>query len=133
MPLLHEAVNPKVINVTSGLGSISNTLTKKMGRFPPYGSSKIGMNGATVHMQTAENDRIAAEDEDGKAKKEGRVRFYVVQPGVLKTAFSNYVSWGKEAKEGAEVIVRLVMDDKGTYAGGTYWEFESGEMKQVPW
>lgn len=130
MPLLHEAVNPKVINVTSGLGSISNTLTKKMGRFPPYGSSKIGMNGATVHMQTAENDRIAAEEEIGKAKKEGRVKFYIVQPGVLKTAFTNYVSWGKEAKEGAEVIVRLVMDDKGTYPGGTYWEFEDGAMKQ---
>ena len=84
-------------------------------------------------MQTAENDRILAEEENGKAKEEGRVSFYIVQPGVLKTAFTNYVSWGKEAKEGAEVIVRLVIDDKGTYPGGTYWEFEDGEMKQVPW
>lgn len=133
MPLLHKAPSPKVINVTSGLGSIANTLTKKMGRFPPYGSSKIGMNGATVHMQTAENDRIAAEEEKGESKEDGRIRFYVIQPGVLKTAFTNNVAWGKEASAGAEVIVRLMMDAEGKYPGGTYWEFEDGEMKQVPW
>jgi hypothetical protein len=104
-----------------------------MGRFPSYGGSKIGMNGVTVHMQTAENDRIAAEDEKGMGKKDGRIRFYVVQPGVLKTAFTNHVAWGKEARDGAEVVVKLLVDDKETYPGGTYWEFEEGQMKQVPW
>lgn len=133
MPLLHRSADPKVINVTSGLGSITNTLTKKMGRFPTYGSSKIGMNGATVHMQTAENDRIAALVEKGEEIKETRVRFYVVQPGVLKTAFTRYVAWGKDPKDGAEVVVRLLLDSEGTYDGGTYWEFEDGKMKQVPW
>ena len=62
MPLLYKATSSKIINVTSRLNSIVNTLTKKMGRFPSYGSSKISMNGVTVHMQTAENDRTAAED-----------------------------------------------------------------------
>lgn len=32
-PLLHKAAEPIVINVTSGLGSITNTLTKKMVAF----------------------------------------------------------------------------------------------------
>ena len=64
--------------MTSGLGSIANTLTKKIGRFPSYGSSKTGMNGVTVHIQAAENNRIAAEDDKGVRKKKGRVRLYVV-------------------------------------------------------
>ena len=133
MPLLHTSADPKVINVTSGLGSITNTLTRKMGRYPTYGSSKIGMNGATVHMQTAENDRIAALAEKSEEIKENRVRLYVVQPGVLSTAFTRYSPRGKDPKEGAEVVVRLLLDEEGTYPGGTYWEFEDGEMKQVPW
>ncbi|KAK2813771.1 hypothetical protein FQN50_000169 [Emmonsiellopsis sp. PD_5] len=91
LPLLHRAANPRVINVTSGLGSIQNTLTKKMGRYPPYGASKVGMNGVTAHMQTAENDRIAAEEEaEGRAQEEGRIRFYSVAPGVCKTSFTDY-------------------------------------------
>lgn len=104
-----------------------------MGRYPTYGSSKIDMNGATVHMQTAENDRVAALAEKGEGTKETRVRFYVLQPGVLKTAFTNYSPRGKDPKEGAEVVVRLLLDEEGTYPGGTYWEFQDGEMKQVPW
>ena len=67
LPLLHKSPDPKVINITSGLGSIANTLTKKMGRLPSYGASKVGMNGLTAHMQTAENDRIAAEEVDRKS------------------------------------------------------------------
>ena len=82
MPLLHKATSPKVIDVTSGLGSIANTVTKKMGRFPSYGSSKIDMNCVTVHMRAAENDRTAAEDEKGVGKKEGRVRFYMMHNAV---------------------------------------------------
>lgn len=133
LPLLHKAPSPRVINITSGLGSITNTLTKKMGRVPHYGASKIGMNGATMHMQTAEIDRIAAQQVEGRTVKDGRIRFYVVQPGVLKTAFANYPAVGKDPDDGAEAAVRLAVDDGDTYPGGTYWEFERGEMRTVPW
>lgn len=66
-----------------------------------YGSSKVGMNGVGVHMQAKENDRVGVdwmgrawgdggegkwEAEDVKGL-EGYVRFYMVQPGILKTAF----------------------------------------------
>lgn len=91
------------------------------------------MIGATVHMQTAENDRIAAEEEKGEAPTASHIRFYVVQPGVLKTAFTNYVSFGKSPQAGAEAVVRLVLASKDDFPGGTYWEFEDGQMKQVPW
>lgn len=91
------------------------------------------MNGLTVHMQTAENDRIEAEKGKDEGEKDTRIKFYVVAPGILKTAFTNYFPHGKDPKDGAEVVVRLVTDDKGTYEGGTFWEFEQGEMKIVPW
>ena len=130
LPLLYKSADPKVVNVTSGLGSMHNALTKKMGRTPPYGASKIGMNGFTVHMQVAENDRVAAGAEpSGKP----RIRYYVYQPGVLKTAFTGFYAMGKSPEEGAEAAVRLMLDDEQTYEGGTYWEFVEGEMKQVPW
>ena len=57
LPLLYKSADPKVINVTSGIGSMHTALTKKMGRSPPYGASKIGMNGFTVHMRTGREER----------------------------------------------------------------------------
>lgn len=55
-------------NISSGLGSVTNALTRKIGRAVPYGSSKVGLNGLTVHMQVEENDRTDSErDAPGRA------------------------------------------------------------------
>lgn len=132
IPLLHASQSPRVINITSGLGSIQNTLSKSMVRYAPYGASKVGLNGLSVHMQSAENDRVEAEEKSG-SRGDPRVRFMVVAPGVLKTALTNYVARGKEPREGTEAIVRLAMDLDGHFEGGTHWEFEAEEMRTVPW
>ena len=132
LPLLHKSAQPKVINISSGLGSITNQKLRKIGRYPPYGASKIGMNGLTMHMQVAENDRIKAEAEEGKDTRQGKIKFYTLMPGVLKTTFTNFTI-GKDPKEGAEVVVRLITAPKGTYEGGSFWEFEGGEMRVAPW
>ena len=42
MPLLYKSTDPKVISITSGLGSMTNALTKKMGRAPAYGARRSG-------------------------------------------------------------------------------------------
>ncbi|KAI9741493.1 MAG: hypothetical protein M1818_004299 [Claussenomyces sp. TS43310] len=122
-PLLSKAANPKVINITSGLASMTNVLNpaKKILRYVPYGASKVGVNGLTVHMQVREND-----------KENPKVKFYAAAPGLLKTAFTNYLPFAKEPDAGAEVVVRL-MADKGNYEGGTQWGFEGGEMQAIPW
>jgi NAD(P)-dependent dehydrogenase (short-subunit alcohol dehydrogenase family) len=130
--LLHKSTDPKVISVSSGLGSITNTLSKKMGRAPPYGASKIGMNGLMAHLQTQEKDRAVAEEEKGE-KGDPVIRYYVVSPGALKTAFSKFHPTLKDPNDGAEVITQLVVDEARKYPGGTYWEFVDGEMKEVPW
>ena len=128
--LLYTSKDPKVTNVSSGVGSIYNSLTRKLGPSPPYGSSKIGMNGLTVHMHVVENDRI--EDGNGILKKP-LICFYACAPGVLKTAFTNYHAKGKSQEAGAEVIVHLLADDEHNSKDGSYWEFEGGEMREVPW
>jgi NAD(P)-dependent dehydrogenase (short-subunit alcohol dehydrogenase family) len=132
--LLHNAAASKIINITCGLGSIANTLTnRKMAKYPPYGASKVGMNGVTAHMQVWEDERTEKEKAEGKAKAEGKIRFYSVAPGLLNTPFTHYSALGKDPKNGAEVVVRLIADDKGEYPGGTQWEFEQGQMREVPW
>ncbi|TBU64486.1 NAD(P)-binding protein [Dichomitus squalens] len=115
-PLLHKSADPKVINVSSGLGSIQNALTEKMNLNVPYGASKIGLNGLTVHMQVAENNRLEAETSAASPISPGKPKIRYYDPEV-----------------GAEVIYRLLADDEKTYEGGSYWEFEQGEMRTVPW
>ncbi|PYH99063.1 NAD(P)-binding protein [Aspergillus ellipticus CBS 707.79] len=128
-PLLRKSPDPKVINITSGIASMQNVLTTKMGRHPPYGASKVGLNGLTVHMQVAENDRVQGGGENATGP---RIRFYVVAPGPLKTAFNGFRG-PRSPDDGAEVVVRLVADREGAFEGGSHWQFEEGDMRQVPW
>ena len=103
-----------------------------MGRFPPYGASKIGINGATVHMQTSEIDWIQAEDKD-KHEHKSKINFYVVTPGVLKTSFTNYIARGRDTVEGTEAVVRIALDCEDEFESGANWEFEEDMMRRVPW
>jgi NAD(P)-dependent dehydrogenase (short-subunit alcohol dehydrogenase family) len=126
LPLLRASPSPKVINITSGFASI--TVRLKAGSFPSraavYASSKVGMNGMTVQMQVAERD--VPEDVP-------KIKYYVVQPGLLKTAFTGFREGARDPRDGAEVVTRLVMDEEGKYEKGMYWQFEKGEMLEVPW
>jgi NAD(P)-dependent dehydrogenase (short-subunit alcohol dehydrogenase family) len=128
-PLLHCSRAPRVINISSGLGSMTNALTRKMGRAPAYGASKVGLNGLSVHLQVEENDRIEA----GIAADKPRIETFVVAPGLLKTAFTNFLPGARDPLEGAEVVVRLALDREGEFEGGSFVEWEGGELKRVPW
>ncbi|KAF2832645.1 short chain dehydrogenase/reductase family protein [Ophiobolus disseminans] len=129
-PLLLKSSAPKVINISSGLGSIGLTGQRKMAQIPTYASSKSALNALTVQLQVLNDGRMAKE-EGGAATS---IKYFSIAPGMMKTRFNNYLKFGKDPKEGAEVVVRLLEDDTGDkYPGGTYWEFEQGEMKQVPW
>lgn len=83
-------------------------------------------------MQVIENDRIEKEKKEG-VQGDPKISYYIVAPGVLKTAFANYPSFGKDAKEGAEAVIRLLLAEDGTYPAGSQWEFEEGEMRIIPW
>ena len=133
LPLLHKAPQPRIINISSGLGSLTNQKIRKVGRYPAYGASKIGMNGVTMHMQVGEDDRVKAELEKGQSSGAGHIKFYSVMPGLLKTAWTNFLAHAKDPKDGAEVVTRLIVAPEGTYERGTFWEFEEGEMRVAPW
>ncbi|KAL8736132.1 MAG: hypothetical protein Q9181_002522 [Wetmoreana brouardii] len=93
--LLRKAQRPVVVNITSGLGSIENTLTKKMARYPPYGITKVGINGLTGHLQVMENDRVADEEANGKPTQGSKINYFSVAPGLLNTAFTHYSALGQ--------------------------------------
>jgi NAD(P)-dependent dehydrogenase (short-subunit alcohol dehydrogenase family) len=134
-PLLYKSRSPKVINVTSGLGSITNTLSpdRRMFRVPGYAASKVGMNGLTAHLQAGENDRVADLKKKGEHDGKSYIRFFISNPGVMKTAFSRFHEKAKAPQLGAESIVRLLADENGKYNDWMQWEFEQGEMRKVPW
>ena len=127
-PLLHAAPAPRIINVSSGLGSMSNALTRKMGRVPAYGASKVGMNGLSVHLQVEENDRVEA----GIRVEEPKIQTFVVAPGLLRTSFTGFSEKGRDPEEGAEAIVRLISEEVA-FEGGSFLEWDGGELKRVPW
>lgn len=104
--------------------SVNRSLTWNVSQF-----SKAGLNGLTAHLQTGENKRIAS---GAPAASAPLIRFYAVAPGVLKTAFTGF-QVGKPPQLGAQVVMQLLGDEEGTYPGGTQWQFENGEMMQVPW
>jgi NAD(P)-dependent dehydrogenase (short-subunit alcohol dehydrogenase family) len=126
LPLLHASPSPKVINISSARGSLTRSTE---GQLPPtmavaYSVSKTALNGLTIEFQKTEDAR-------GETVSGGRVKFYAVSPGHLKTAFNNFRG-KKDPLDGAEVVVRLVCEE-GEREGGTFWEFEGGEMREVPW
>jgi hypothetical protein len=84
------------------------------------------LNALTIEFQKAEDARTAKVVGEG-----GKVRFWAVSPGHLKTAFNNFRG-AKDPLDGAEVVVRLVCEE-GKREGGTFWEFEEGEIREVPW
>lgn len=53
------------------------------------------------------------------------------QPRSWKTAFTGFMEADKSPEEAAEVVVKLLADEEGTYPGGTFWERNSGEMREV--
>ncbi|OTA97075.1 hypothetical protein M434DRAFT_19274 [Hypoxylon sp. CO27-5] len=122
--ILTHAFTPLLHNITNVLSP------RRMARVPAYGASKVGMNGLTAHLQVGENDHMAA---SGGDPTKPRIRLLISNPGVLKTAFANYISWGKEPQEGAESIVQLLADDEGKFDHAMQWEFEEGKMRVVPW
>jgi NAD(P)-dependent dehydrogenase (short-subunit alcohol dehydrogenase family) len=134
LPLLHASRSrPKVINVSSSLGSITRVKQWKMLRATAYGVSKAGLNGLTVYMQMVEDERAAKAGVSEIEEMERKVSFYSVEPGLMKTAFTNYSPRGKDPKDGAEVITHLALEEGGPSEGATYWEFEGGRMREVPW
>ncbi|KAI0547209.1 NAD(P)-binding protein [Xylaria curta] len=121
--LLRRASWPRVVMISSTRGSIQKTVNREL---PPVSSVdycvvKAALNMLTVHLQAAED-----------ANEENKITFWVANPGHCKTGFNGFKG-PKDPLEGAEVVLRLLKSDRGNIQGGTFWEVENGEFRQVPW
>ena len=130
LPLLRLAASPRVIHISSGRASLQRST---QGNLPPtavlaYSISKVALNALTIEQQKQENSRKEGEGEGG----EGKVDFYAANPGHCKTAFNGYRGT-KDPLDGAEVVVQLVVAERGKWAAGSFLEFEEGGMREVPW
>ncbi|KAH8900203.1 NAD(P)-binding protein [Thozetella sp. PMI_491] len=122
--LLRQSEFPRVIMNSSARGSMGRTAAGELPRVAlvDYCIAKAGVNMLTLHLHIAEQAR--PQDE--------RVVFWAISPGHTKTAFNNFRGV-KEPTDAAEAIIRLLESGKGAIASGTFWEFEQGEFRAVPW
>ncbi|KAK1623037.1 hypothetical protein BDP81DRAFT_333031 [Colletotrichum phormii] len=124
LPLLRKSEYPRVIMTSSARGSMTRTAN---GELPPaasinYCMAKAALNMLTLQLHLAEERRTT----------DDKIVFWATSPGHCKTAFNGFRG-SKEPVDGAEVFVRLLEPERGTIASGTFWEFEDGDFRLVPW
>ena len=115
LPLLERSENPVIVNVSSGMGSI--TVTSDPERLEstfvglPYPASKSAANMLTSQY----------------AKAYPRMRINAVDPGYTATDFNGHRGT-KPVEQGAEIIVRMVSADSDAPTGAFV-----DENGPVPW
>lgn len=118
LPLLREAPVARIINVSSGIGSLtanSNPASPNRSTFGPgYSASKTALNALTLAMAI-------------ELEPEG-IKVNAVSPGFIKTNLNNYAGTGT-LQDGSREVMRLVLlgadSPTGTF---TRWENE-----MIPW
>ena len=118
LPLLREAPAARIVNVSSGAGSLTrNADPAHAGRSlfgPTYAASKTALNAIT--LATA----IELESTD--------IKVNAVSPGFIKTNLNNYAGTGT-AEEGSREIVRVaLLGPDGPTGTFTRWENAT-----IPW
>lgn len=105
IPLLRKSSNPRIVNVSSILGSLKKALDRESGGPSDtpfaYNASKVAVNCFTIHLA-------------GALKPEG-IRVNSVHPGWVQTDMG-----GEQAplsiREGAKTIVDLVLNDTSSHS-----------------
>ncbi len=118
LPLLRESPSARIINVSSGVGSLtmnSDPAFAYRAIFgPTYAASKMALNALTVTMAI-------------ELELEG-IKVNAVSPGFIKTNLNNYGGTGT-VEEGAREVVRLaLLGPDGPTGTFTRWENET-----IPW
>jgi NAD(P)-dependent dehydrogenase (short-subunit alcohol dehydrogenase family) len=115
LPLLQRSATPVVVNVSSGLGSLSLMTTPGTPAYAypgvAYPASKSAVNMVTVQY----------------AKAFPAMRINAVEPGYTATDLNGHTGT-QTAEEGAEIIVRMAQLDPDGPTGGYF-----GRNGQLPW
>jgi NAD(P)-dependent dehydrogenase (short-subunit alcohol dehydrogenase family) len=113
LPLLEQSVAPVVVNVSSGLGSLTQVASMPADVYPgvAYPASKAALNMITVQY----------------AKELSHMRINAVDPGFTKTDLNGNTGT-QTVEQGAEIIVRMAQLGTDGPTGGF---FNAGGA--VPW
>jgi NAD(P)-dependent dehydrogenase (short-subunit alcohol dehydrogenase family) len=121
LPLLQKSSDPRIINLSSSLGSITEHLLPD--HFPPdldpyYCISKSALNMLGVQFE----------------KSHPEILVQSVNPGYCKTGLNDYSGF-RDPKEGANVAIILALSEKGKYPSKGYWETIGSSMEPtvLPW
>jgi NAD(P)-dependent dehydrogenase (short-subunit alcohol dehydrogenase family) len=118
LPLLREAPAARIINVSSGVGSLAlNAAPTSPWRStfgPGYSASKTALNALTLAMAV-------------ELEPEG-IKVNAVSPGFIKTNLNNYAGTGK-VEEGSREVLRLAL----LGADGPTGTFTRWENETIPW
>jgi NAD(P)-dependent dehydrogenase (short-subunit alcohol dehydrogenase family) len=114
LPLLQKSSDPRIINLSSSVGSISNHLVPDL--FPPdlvphYCISKSALNMLGVQFE----------------KSHPEIPVQSVNPGYCKTEINDYSGF-RDPKEGANVVIILAFSEKGKYPSKGIWETVGSSM-----
>ena len=118
LPLLREAPAARIINVSSGVGSLtanSDPASSFRSTFGPgYSASKTALNALTLAMAV-------------ELEPEG-IKVNAVSPGFIKTNLNNYAGTGT-VEEGSREVMRLVL----LGADGPTGTFTRWDNEKIPW
>ena len=118
LPLLREAPAARIINVSSGVGSLAlnaDPASPWRSTFGPgYSASKTALNAITLAMAV-------------ELEPEG-IKVNAVSPGFIKTNLNNYAGTGT-VEEGSREVMRLVL----LGADGPTGTFTRWENETIPW
>ena len=110
IPLLRMSDNPRIVFISSEMGSMANTLNQNWQYFKLYDSVAYKVSKAALNMLAAVT-----------AAKYGQLGFKVNAccPGLRKTDFTNNLASAGDPADGSIIAVRLAMlgkdDENGTF------------------
>jgi NAD(P)-dependent dehydrogenase (short-subunit alcohol dehydrogenase family) len=125
MPLLRRSEHPRVIFTSSARGSLGRTASDELPptRLANYCISKAALNMLVLQLKLAEEANESAMP---------KITYWSVSPGHTKTGFNGYRGT-KDPLQSAAAYVKLLESDTGVCKSGTFWEFENGQFREVPW
>ena len=122
MDLLQKSVEPRIVNVSTSLGSLSLQSNPKWpaydyAKYAVYASSKSALNMYTVHLAYELRDTV--------------FKVNAVCPGYTKTDFTNHN--GGEVEQAGKRIMKYALIDQNGPTGKFFSEESNPETGEIPW
>jgi NAD(P)-dependent dehydrogenase (short-subunit alcohol dehydrogenase family) len=128
IPLLRKAQNPRIINISSGAGSIGRRLFPESPMYNingvPYRASKVALNMMTMCLRVEHDLGVEQTDEEklGEGEEKKTIKVFAYDPGFTQSNLSSYNKKEFGARSAEETVNSImdVVDGKRDGEGGTF-------------